>query len=174
MPVVADLVASLRRAPLFVPEAAHRVDLGVEGVERLLPHRPPMRLVDGVLAVDLQGGRFAGTFRPRAEDPVFAGHFPGEPVYPGVLLVEAMGQLGLCGSALAACGGDLPAVGTAPRGVRIIKLHHAVFLAPVGPDEELTLLVRMLDDDGFTATMAGQAWRGDALCAACISEVYFV
>ncbi len=64
----------------------------IDKVMEFLPHRYPFLLVDRILEAD--GDRVVGLKNVTINEPFFMGHFPGEPVMPGVLIVEAMGQAG--------------------------------------------------------------------------------
>lgn len=59
-----------------------------------LPHRPPFLLVDRIIELDLEAGTITGLKNVTMNEPFFQGHFPGEPVMPGVLLIEAVAQAG--------------------------------------------------------------------------------
>lgn len=62
-------------------------------IQQIIPHRDPFLLVDRITAL-VAGEQAAGVKYVNADEPYFAGHFPGKPIMPGVLIVEALAQVG--------------------------------------------------------------------------------
>ena len=129
----------------------------------VLPHRPPFLFVDEVVQL-VPGERAAGRWRLSGEEWFFAGHFPGRPTLPGVLMAEAVAQLGAIAVLTdARFAGRLPLFG---------GLDGARFRRQVVPGDELRLDVEL----GRLSARAGKG-RGRASVAdqlACECELMFV
>jgi 3-hydroxyacyl-[acyl-carrier-protein] dehydratase len=157
---------------MFEP-TGNSCDLSRAELEMVLPHRDPFLLLDRVIAINVDLLEAVGSRHIDKMDPILRGHFPETPVYPGVLQLEIIGQLGLC---LLDVTANRAAAGQRdhPRQVRIVKIHHAVFLAEVGPEDDLAVLAKIVECDEYTAICAGQIVRDDTICTFAVMEVYFV
>jgi 3-hydroxyacyl-[acyl-carrier-protein] dehydratase len=164
-----------RRGPLWLPrEGNRRVAIGPDEIKRILPHRDPFLFIDSITDIDLTENCICGQRRIDSADPVFVGHFPGEPIYPGVLQLETIGQLGLCLLHFSRTRSDQVAEGATPRRIRALRIHHALFLAEVSPGDELQVIATLVRSDDYTAICAGQLLKAGAVCAFAVMEVYFV
>lgn len=166
--------AGKKRAMWTPGPATREVDIGRGAVERLLPHRDPFLFVERITSIDLEQQTIAGRRRIDPKDPIFAGHFPGAPIYPGVLQLETMGQLGICLASFATRSSHDVPPDAVPANVRALKIHGAIFLAEVLPGDELTILAKLVESDGYGAICAGQLLKGDTITAFAVMEVYLV
>lgn len=115
-----------------------RLPLDVRCIERLLPHRYPFLLIDRVIAFEA-GRSIAALKNVTANEPHFTGHFPGNPVMPGVLVIEAMAQAGGLLTILtdgAGCDEN-----GQPNRFYLVKVDKARFSRMVVPGDQLRLEV---------------------------------
>jgi UDP-3-O-[3-hydroxymyristoyl] N-acetylglucosamine deacetylase/3-hydroxyacyl-[acyl-carrier-protein] dehydratase len=131
-------------------------ELDVRAIQRVLPHRYPMLLVDRVVA--MEGDRKAiGIKNVTINEPFFEGHYPGTPIMPGVLIVEAMAQLGgLLMSQKLEHTGKIAVLLSLDR----VKLRH-----PVTPGDQLVLEAESVRAKARTGTMKCRAYVGSKLAA---------
>ena len=107
-----------------------QLPMNLEEIQRILPHRYPFLLVDRVIALEL-GKRIVGLKNISINEPFFQGHFPGRPIMPGVLIIEAMAQV----------GGILALLSTPENlgnpSVFLMSLDKVRFRQPVVPGDQL-------------------------------------
>lgn len=166
------LLKSFRKKPLF--DAASlpvRLEYGQADIGRIIPHRPPVLFVDRLTGLDLDQGLMSGERTLRADDPVFSGHFPDFPVYPGNFTVESIGQLGLCLYYFVAnARGDI-APDARPLSLRATKIAGSLFIEPIRPGDTITMLVRRHTWDGYFASLIGQALVNGKVAVVTMGEV---
>ena len=124
---------------------------------KLLPHRYPFLLLDRI--VDVDGDNSAtGIKNVTFNEPHFQGHFPGQPVMPGVLIVEAMAQVAGAIS-LKAAGSDQPSL------VYFLTIDGAKFRKPVVPGDRLEIKVRKIKKRGNIVRFACEAFVDGTMTA---------
>ena len=141
------------QAPIYDPNAEPVLDN--KRIRELLPHRYPMQLVDKVVAIGATS--IVGIKNVTSNEPFFQGHFPNEPVMPGVLQVEAMAQ---CGGLIVLNTMEDPEKYTA----YFIKIDGVKFRKKVVPGDTLVFKVNLLGPVRHgISTLHGYAFVGDDL-----------
>ncbi len=124
----------------------------------VIPHRPPFLFVDALTAL-VPGQSATGTWRLTGDEWFFAGHFPGRPTLPGVLMCEAIAQVGAIAVLMDdRFAGKLPLFG---------GLDAARFRRQVGPGDELTLEVQLGRMSARAGKGSGRAHVGGELACGC-------
>jgi 3-hydroxyacyl-[acyl-carrier-protein] dehydratase len=145
-----------RKAP--VNEANGEIDI-VEILARI-PHRYPFLLIDR--AEEYRANEsIVGVKCVTVNEPFFQGHFPGYPVMPGVLLIEAMAQTG------AVLMSKSLEVDTTGKAIFFMSADNCRFRSPVRPGDVVRMPVRVIRHRGDVFKFAGQALVGDKVAAEC-------
>jgi len=123
--------------------------MDVEDIMKVLPHRYPFLLVDRILELEA-GKRVVGVKNVTINEPFFAGHFPGHPIMPGVLIIEAMAQVG-----------GMLLLGAIPdpqsKVVYFTSLNNVKWRRPVKPGDQLRFELDVLQVRGMMCKMHGVA-----------------
>ncbi len=132
--------------------------LDVVQIQELLPHRPPFLLVDRVVTFE-KGKNIVAWKGVTMNEPFFTGHFPGRPVMPGVLILEALAQA----AALLA----MMSLGPEQRGklTYLMGIDGARFRRPVVPGDRLELHVEIVKQKGPVWKMQGTGIVDGQECA---------
>jgi len=123
--------------------------LDITGIQKILPHRYPFLMIDAVLEME-RLKRIVGIKNVTINENHFAGHFPGKPVMPGVLIIESMAQ----------AGGVLLLQEVPDRDSKLlyfVAIDDARFRRPVVPGDQLRIEVDVLSWRGTFCKLAGKA-----------------
>ena len=138
------------------------VIFNVVEIQKILPHRYPFLLLDRVTKLD-RGDYLEGYKNVSISEPVFQGHFPDHPIYPGVMIIEGMAQAGgvLAFKSLS----DEDQENVANKVVYFMSIDKAKFRSPVTPGDQLIYKMTVLKHRGSIWQFEAKAFVDDKLVA---------
>ncbi|WP_061542280.1 3-hydroxyacyl-ACP dehydratase FabZ family protein [Collimonas fungivorans] len=144
----------LKTQLLFAQDAANQLDASLDQsqIKKMIPHRAPFLMVDNVELINLELRLIQATRWIDPKDPVFEGHFPNNPIYPGVLQQESMFQTALILMYFLLNETVVPPLEeqvTNAVGTRIYDVFH---LSAVRPDDLMTIRCCIAEYDSLVAT----------------------
>jgi 3-hydroxyacyl-[acyl-carrier-protein] dehydratase len=128
--------------------------LNAKDIEKILPHRYPFLLVDRILEINLEENEIIGLKNVTVNEPFFQGHFPGVPIMPGVLILEALAQTG---------GVLVHQKGYGKKIAVLLNVTGAKFRKPVLPGDALLLYAKGLHVSGNGGKIKAKAMIGQVL-----------
>lgn len=133
--------------------------IDVVEIQKILPHRFPFLLVDRVTEVKVSES-LTGYKNVSISENVFQGHFPGHPIYPGVMILEGMAQ---AGGILAFKSMDISEEEIQNKVVYFMSIDKAKFRNPVRPGDRLEYRISVIKNKGAIWMLKGEAYVDDVL-----------
>jgi len=133
--------------------------LDVVEIQKILPHRYPFLLVDKVTEMT-EGDNIIAYKNISISEPVFQGHFPGHPIYPGVMILEGMAQ---AGGILALKSAGLSDEELQQKVIYFMSIDGAKFRSPVKPGDKLEYRIKVLKLRKNLIVLDGKAYVNETL-----------
>lgn len=130
--------------------------IDIKEIQRLLPHRYPFLLVDRIIEIE-PGVKAVGIKNVTINEGFFQGHFPGSPIMPGVLTIEAMAQVA---GILAFRSGA-----TVGQPVYFVSIEKAKFRRLIVPGDQIRLEVKLIQQRGNVWRFSGKAMVGEKVAS---------
>lgn len=134
--------------------------MDVVEIQKIIPHRYPFLLLDRVTEIK-ERESLVGFKNVTIGDNVFQGHFPGHPIYPGVMILEGMAQAG--GILAFKSMGDMTEEEAANKVVYFMSIDKAKFRNPVKPGDKLEYRINVIKNKGQIWVLDGKAYVDDVL-----------
>lgn len=138
------------------PEQSRPYVFNTKEIQSILPHRYPFLLVDRIIHINLEENEIIGIKNVTVNEPFFQGHFPGIPIMPGVLILEALAQTG---------GILVHQKGYVKKIAVLLNVSHAKFRKPVQPGDVLQLQAKGLHISATGGKISAKAMIGEWLAA---------
>jgi 3-hydroxyacyl-[acyl-carrier-protein] dehydratase len=139
---------------MVAPASTDPVILGIKEISRILPHRYPFLLIDKVVFLNLEDGIIIAQKNVTCNEQFFQGHFPGVPIMPGVLVLEALAQAG---------GILVHQKGYNEKIAVLLNVNNAKFRRPVTPGDVLYLHATALHVSNKGGRIQAKAMVNDQL-----------
>lgn len=133
--------------------------LDVVEIQKILPHRYPFLLVDKITQME-EGKNVIGYKNVSISEPVFEGHFPGHPIYPGVMILEGMAQ---AGGILALKSSGFTEEELKSKVIYFMSIDRAKFRSPVRPGDRLEYRIEIIKLRKNLIVLDGKAYVDDTL-----------
>ncbi len=136
--------------------------INIVDIQKILPHRYPFLLLDRVERVE--NGKYIEAYKNvTIGEHIFQGHFPGHPIYPGVMIIEGMAQAGgvLAFMSMDSCEQE----GTENKVVYFMSIDRAKFRIPVTPGDKLIYKLEVLKHKGNIWVLDAKAYVDEKLAA---------
>ena len=131
-------------------------------IQKILPHRYPFLLVDRVTELNI-GEYIEGFKNVSISEPVFQGHFPEHPIYPGVMIIEGMAQVG--GVLAFKSMDNATQKEIENKVVYFMSIDKAKFRAPVTPGDQLVYKINVIKNKGSVWQLDAKAYVDDKIVA---------
>lgn len=149
-------------------EAAAENTIDINGIMKRIPHRYPFLMIDKVIDI-VKGESCTGVKNVTVNEPFFQGHFPGHPIMPGVLIIEAMAQ-----TAATLVVDSLAGIDATSHVVYFMTVEEARFRKPVLPGDTLYIKVKKERNRGHVWKFRGEAFAGETLVAEAVYTAMLV
>src|SRR5580700_9600395 len=145
-----------------------QVTLDIDEILKMIPHRYPMLMIDRLEEIVIDHSA-VGIKNVTANEPYFQGHFPGHPIMPGVLIIEAMAQ-----TSATLVVASMEGVSCDTHIVYFMTIESARFRKPVVPGDQLHIKVKKDRQRGSVWKFRGEAYVDNVLCAEAVYTAMLV